>query len=46
MNGQILPGDVLVEQVQCLVSALPGDLLTDQHVQQVAGDLLQVFLGV
>lgn len=46
MNGQVLPGDVLIEQIQCLVSALPGYLLTDQHVQKVAGDLLQVLLGV
>lgn len=46
MNGQVLPGDILIEQVQCLISALPRHLLTDQHVQQVAGDLLQVLLGI
>lgn len=46
MNGQVLPGDVLIKQVQCLVSALPRHFLTDQHVQQVAGDLLQVLLGI
>lgn len=46
MNGEVLPGDILIEQVQGLISALARHLLTDQHVEQVAGDLLQVLLGV
>lgn len=46
MNGEVLPGDILIEQVQGLVPALAGHLLTDQHVKQVTGDLLQVLLGV
>ena len=46
VNGEILPGDVLVEQVQGLIPALAGHLLTDQHVKQLVGDLLQVLLGV
>lgn len=46
MNGEVLPGDVLIEQVQGLIPALARHLLADQHVEQVAGDLLQVLLGV
>lgn len=46
MNREVFPGDVLIEQVQGLVPALTGHLLTDQHVEQVVGDLLQVLLGV
>lgn len=46
MNGEVLPGDVLIEQVQGLVPALARHLLTDQHVEQVAGELLQVLLAI
>lgn len=46
VNGEVLPGDVLIEQVQGLIPALARHLLTDQHVEQVVGDLLQVLLGV
>lgn len=46
VNGEVLPGDVLIEQVQGLIPTLARHLLTDQHVEQVVGDLLQVLLGV
>lgn len=46
VNSEVLPGDVLIEQVQGLIPTLARHLLTDQHVEQVVGDLLQVLLGV
>lgn len=46
VNGKVLPGNILIEQIQGLIPALARHFLTDQHVEQVAGDLLQVLLGV